>query len=123
MIPIPNKEIKEKEICSENFSAKKPMPGGPRKKPIKAMLVITVSACCGVVVWEFPANVYTNGTTAEIPNPTIIKEMSVVKRVGNKTALIIPIKISVPLMINVILGPNFRTTKSEINRPIAIAAI
>lgn len=115
--------MKVKDICNENFSAKKPMHGGPRKKPIKPMLVITVSACSGEAVFEFPAKVYTKGTTADIPSPTITNERSVVSNVGNRTAQTIPIKIKDPLIINVIFEPNFRTIKSEMNRPQAMAAI
>ncbi len=46
------------------------MVGGPNKNPIKPIVETAASEAPGVIVPDFPAALYTKGTTEETPKPT-----------------------------------------------------
>ena len=50
--------------------AMNPIIGGPNKKPIKPMVDTAASATPGCMVFDFPAALYTIGTTDDTPAPT-----------------------------------------------------
>ena len=82
------------------YSAMVPIKGGPIKNPIKPIEEIAASAVPGDIVFDFPAALYTNGTTDETPNPTNIKPIQAVMIYGKITAINNPLVIQIPLAIN-----------------------
>src|SRR5437763_248024 len=63
-----------------------PMSGGPTRKPRNPMLETAASAIPGDRREDFPASLYTSGTTEETPKPTMKNPMMEVSKNGKITA-------------------------------------
>ena len=87
----------KKEILKLVASAMKPMMGGPIRKPKNPNDDTAVSAMPGESVFDFPAALYTMGTTDDTPAP--IKKNPINEGIieGNATAINRPIVVKRPL--------------------------
>ena len=66
----PIKAIKIKDTLRVASPAIKPINGGPTKKPINPIVETAARATPGLMVLDFPAALYTIGTTEDTPAPT-----------------------------------------------------
>lgn len=105
-------------VCEIN-----PIMGGPNRNPKNPILETAVKAIPGDMVFDFPAELNTNGTTDETPNPTNKNPKVAGKIDGINTANKSPDAISIPLTIKTFCFPNFITTQSPIKRPPAMVPI
>ena len=105
------------------YSAMVPINGGPNKNPINPMVEMAASAAPGDMVFDFPAALYTNGTTDDTPSPTSIKPIAAVMMKGKITASNKPLVIKIPLAMSTSFIPNLCVNLSLINLPLAIIPI
>ena len=118
-----NSAIKAKnknDILRLEASAKKPITGGPTKKPTKLMVLTAAIAGPGCMVVLRPAALYTSGTTLDIPAPTSISPTMAGTSVGKMTAISIPLILRSPLTCSVVFNPNRAENASATKRPPAI---
>ena len=85
------------EIRKLVASAINPMMGGPMRSPINPNEETAVNAVPGDSVFDFPAALYTMGTTDETPKPMKKKPMSAVVNCGINTATSNPVVVRMPL--------------------------
>lgn len=67
---LPIRAMNTNEARKVASPAIKPIIGGPNKKPIKPMVETAAKATPGAIVFDFPAALYTIGTTDDTPAPT-----------------------------------------------------
>ena len=77
---IPIRAMKINDALKVAKPAIKPIIGGPIKKPTKPMVDTAASATPADIVFDFPAALYTMGTTDDTPAPTSIKPAIAVYR-------------------------------------------
>ena len=97
--------------------------GGPIKKPKKLIVDTAAIAAPGFMVVDFPAALYTIGTTDDMPAPTNINPIIAGTRVGNTTTASRPAVLKNPLTCKVVLSPNLCENQSATKRPAAIKHI
>ena len=93
-------KTKPKPSLSPNVSDKKPMAGGPIKKPVYPMEVAIEIPADGLMFLRFPADENTIGTIVERPNPTKKKPINVLQTETKDRAIAKP-KIANKASINI----------------------
>ena len=95
------------EYCNPASCAIYPINGGPIKKPKKPIPDTVAIAIPLATSFTLPAVLYINGMMLLTQNPTTRKPIVAVIKYGNKTAIIIPVKIKMPLNRTILFLPNF----------------
>ena len=116
----PINAIMMKDMRRLDAPATMPIRGGPIKNPKKPMLDTAASATPGDISLDFPAVLYTSGTTEDTPSPTRKNPVMAGARYGNTNEMPSPVTISSPLSWMVLLNPSFIVTQSPIKRPAAM---
>jgi len=98
----------------------KPINGGPRRNPKKPIVETAVNATPADIFFDFPAELYTKGTTEETPMPTNKNPIVAGTIKGKATAVNKPAAITIPLDCKIFCLPNLVTILSPIKRPPAI---
>lgn len=123
VVVSPSKAIKIKETRKLLACAMNPMTGGPIKNPRYPMVETAASATPADTFFDFPAALYTNGTTDETPAPTRIKPAIEVAISGKTIAIDNPAAMIIPLVCNTLFIPKRVTSQSATNLPAAIVDI
>src|ERR1044072_8365824 len=87
------------------------------------MVDTAASAIPGDRVLDFPAALYTSGTTEDPPAPTSRKPNMAVAKYGSSTAISRPVAVKAPLSCNTFLAPKRVVSQSAIKRKEAIVLI
>ena len=97
--------IIKKETLKLEIPATNPIKGGPMRKPKKPMVETAVIAIPTSSFFDFPAALYTSGTTDDTPKPTSEKPIMPAIKTGKAVAIINPIQIRQPLTCKVLFKP------------------
>src|SRR6266487_6617973 len=100
-----------------------PIIGGPIRKPTKLIVDTAANAAPADILADFPAKPYTIGTTEETPKPTSKNPIVAAINEGKSTAVNNPAEMIYPLNCNIRFTPNFVTSQSPTNRPVAIEPV
>lgn len=105
VIKNPITAIIKKDILKLVAPATIPMRGGPIKKPRKPIVETADKPTPGDNFLDFPAALYTIGTTDETPAPTNKKPIIAVYICGKITAITRPLAVRIPLTCKIIIVP------------------
>src|SRR5688572_5928762 len=103
--------------------ATNPIIGGPIKKPRYPIVETAANATPGETFFDFPAALYTSGTTDDTPAPTSINPAIDVAICGSITAMDNPAAITTPLVCKILFMPKWVTNQSAMNLPAAMVDI
>src|SRR5450432_2238639 len=97
VIQNPIKAIKVNDTLKLVAPAIRPITGGPNKKPRKPIVDTADNAVPADNTFDFPATLYTSGTTEETPKPTKKNPKIAVIKWGKITAISNPAAVNEPL--------------------------